>query len=152
MSWLFSRALVEAFSEANSLDGERSAQLKSTGTDGLRFTPSKKLDGCRPSLSGTTSALSMGSPGADVLTWFLAAFPARRIPRRLEAATLLMTYGRRCGESWQQSICEGIWASEPWDRRVANGVAGRMERYEATGNGQIPIVAAAAWRLLSCCD
>jgi DNA (cytosine-5)-methyltransferase 1 len=28
-------------------------------------------------------------------------------------------------------------------------VASRMERYRATGNGQIPIVAAAAWRLLS---
>ena len=51
-----------------------------------------------------------------------------------------------------QSVCAGIWTSEPWGRGMADGVAGRMERYEATGNGQIPIVAAAAWRLLSCCD
>lgn len=48
-----------------------------------------------------------------------------------------------------QSICAGVWASEPWGRGVADGMAGVMERYKATGNGQIPIVAAAAWRLLS---
>ena len=48
-----------------------------------------------------------------------------------------------------QSICAGIWAPEPWCRGMADGMAGRSERYKATGNGQIPIVAAAAWRLLS---
>lgn len=48
-----------------------------------------------------------------------------------------------------QSVCAGVWASEPWGRGMADGMAGRVERYEATGNGQIPIVAAAAWRLLS---
>lgn len=45
-------------------------------------------------------------------------------------------------------FCEGIWEAEPDQSRVAYGVAGRMERYEATGNGQVPIVAAAAlWSL-----
>lgn len=47
-----------------------------------------------------------------------------------------------------QSVCAGIWATEPRSSRVADGVARRMERYEATGNGQVPIVAAAAWRLM----
>jgi len=49
-----------------------------------------------------------------------------------------------------QSICAGVWTAEPGSSRVADGVAERMERYIATGEGQIPIVAAAAWRLLSC--
>lgn len=48
-----------------------------------------------------------------------------------------------------QGICSGVWASEPWGRGMADGMAGRSERYEATGNGQVPIVAASAWRLLS---
>ena len=41
-----------------------------------------------------------------------------------------------------------VWEAEPWSARVADGVAGRMERYKATGNGQVPIVAATAWRVL----
>lgn len=48
-----------------------------------------------------------------------------------------------------QGLCAGVWAPEPWSRGVVDGLARRMERYKATGNGQIPIVAAAAWRLLS---
>lgn len=47
-----------------------------------------------------------------------------------------------------QEFHEGIWATKPGEPRMADGMAGRMERYEATGNGQVPIVAAAAlWSL-----
>ena len=43
---------------------------------------------------------------------------------------------------------KSVWQADPWDTGVADGVAGRMERYEATGNGQVPVVAAAAlWAL-----
>lgn len=42
----------------------------------------------------------------------------------------------------------GIWQAKPNSTRMANGVAGRMDRYEATGNGQVPgVVAAALWCL-----
>ena len=45
-------------------------------------------------------------------------------------------------------FCGSVWEAEPNCTRMVDGVAGRMERYEATGNGQIPIVAAAAlWTL-----
>ncbi len=104
MSYHFSAALVEAYSQAGCSAGEQSAQLSSTGTDANVSLPAKTKAGLSPSLSGTTSRPSMGSNGAAVLTWFLAAFPAKRIPRRLEAATLLMIYGRKCGESWQRSL------------------------------------------------
>jgi DNA (cytosine-5)-methyltransferase 1 len=43
----------------------------------------------------------------------------------------------------------GWWQSEPGVGRVANGVAFRMERLRALGNGQVPGVAALAWRMLS---
>ena len=43
----------------------------------------------------------------------------------------------------------GRWDAEPHVGRVANGVAYRVDRLKALGNGQVPIVAAAAFRILS---
>jgi len=40
------------------------------------------------------------------------------------------------------------WAVEPDVGRVAHGVAARVDRLKAIGNGQVPQCAAAAWRLL----
>ena len=40
------------------------------------------------------------------------------------------------------------WATEPSVGRVANGLAGAMDRIKAIGNGQVPLCAATAWRLL----
>jgi len=40
------------------------------------------------------------------------------------------------------------WASEPDVGRVANGVANRVDRIKAIGNGQVPQVAALAWNIL----
>lgn len=45
-------------------------------------------------------------------------------------------------------IYSGIWDTYPNESRVVDGMAHRMERLRATGNGQIPIVAATAWRIL----
>ena len=41
------------------------------------------------------------------------------------------------------------WQSEPDVGRVANGVAARVDRLKAIGNGQVPAVAATAWGLLN---
>ena len=40
------------------------------------------------------------------------------------------------------------WEAEPDVGRVAHGVAARMDRLKAIGNGQVPLVAATAWNLL----
>jgi DNA (cytosine-5)-methyltransferase 1 len=40
------------------------------------------------------------------------------------------------------------WQSEPNVGRVADGVAARVDRLKAIGNGQVPIVAATAFRIL----
>ena len=45
------------------------------------------------------------------------------------------------GDAW--------WQSEPDVGRVANGVAARVDRLKAIGNGQVPMAAAVAWRLLN---
>ena len=41
------------------------------------------------------------------------------------------------------------WSFEPNVDRVANGVAARVDRLKAIGNGQVPLCAATAWRILS---
>jgi hypothetical protein len=41
------------------------------------------------------------------------------------------------------------WKTEPDVGRVADGVAARVDRLKAIGNGQVPLVAATAWRLLN---
>ena len=40
------------------------------------------------------------------------------------------------------------WATEPDLGRVGHGLAARMERIKAIGNGQVPLCAATAWRIL----
>jgi DNA (cytosine-5)-methyltransferase 1 len=42
-----------------------------------------------------------------------------------------------------------LWGSEPRGVRMADGVARRVDRLRAVGNGQVPAVAAAAWRILA---
>ena len=41
------------------------------------------------------------------------------------------------------------WKTEPNVDRVVNGLAARVDRLKAIGNGQVPAVAATAWRLLN---
>ncbi|PXX58526.1 hypothetical protein SAMN05660489_04959 [Pseudomonas sp. LAMO17WK12:I10] len=42
----------------------------------------------------------------------------------------------------------GSWSSEPGMGRVADGLAHRMDRLKAIGNGQVPVVAASAFNSL----
>lgn len=88
--------------------------------------------------------------------------------RRLSAADLgadhvrkrywLLAYADNKGELLRSLNAEmaelpklqnGVWRSEPPKSRVADGVAAGMEQLATTGNGQVPIVAATAWKLLS---
>ena len=41
-----------------------------------------------------------------------------------------------------------FWAIEPNVGRVVNGMASRVDRIKALGNGQVPLCAATAWRIL----
>jgi len=41
------------------------------------------------------------------------------------------------------------WQNQPGLERVANGMADQMDRLKAIGNGQVPSVAALAWKVLS---
>jgi len=58
--------------------------------------------------------------------------------------------GQRKGESWGASIGSvQWWEIEPPLDRVVDGMADRVDRLKAIGNGQVPLCAATAWRILS---
>jgi DNA (cytosine-5)-methyltransferase 1 len=42
-----------------------------------------------------------------------------------------------------------VWSDYTAELRVADGVAYRLDRLKAIGNGQVPQCAAAAWRMLT---
>ena len=48
-----------------------------------------------------------------------------------------------------EGLYPSIWQTAPGGSRVFDGLANRMDRFKATGNGQVPIVAATAWRCLT---
>jgi DNA (cytosine-5)-methyltransferase 1 len=48
-----------------------------------------------------------------------------------------------------QSMETSVWSGKPGSSRISDGLAYRVERYKATGNGQVPAVAATAWKLLT---
>ena len=56
-------------------------------------------------------------------------------------------------EDWEASQSANVresdfWATEPNVGRVVNGMASRVDRIKALGNGQVPLCAATAWRIL----
>ena len=72
------------------------------------------------------------------------------------AYTQQMAYPDKGGRGWdtrrqagQESENGRWWAAEPGLGRVANGVADRVDRIRASGQGQVPAVVAAVWRLLA---
>jgi DNA (cytosine-5)-methyltransferase 1 len=48
-----------------------------------------------------------------------------------------------------QELGESIWENYPESLRMVNGLGCRMDRLKAIGNGQVPLCAATAWRILS---
>jgi DNA (cytosine-5)-methyltransferase 1 len=68
----------------------------------------------------------------------------------LEASDVVRQQGMRDGE--RQAQCGGSlgwWDAEPDVGRVASGVVSRVDRLKALGNGQVPLQAALAWRILT---
>lgn len=101
MSWLFSQALVEAYTAQNYLGTASSAQLKKTSTLPQYYYSGKTTAPLSRFLSGTTFAALTGVNGPDVLMWYLAAFPAPILqsatqkPR--ESRVKRVAFGQKCG-------------------------------------------------------
>jgi DNA (cytosine-5)-methyltransferase 1 len=50
---------------------------------------------------------------------------------------------------WMQELGKSLWQSYPESLRMADGMAARMDRLKAIGNGQVPLCAVSAWHLLA---
>jgi len=103
MSWLFSQALVEEYSEDISSDGELSAQLSGNPTQLAYLPPDRMTAFSRLSRFGMTFKPLTESLGEDVLTSFLADFPVRTfLP--LERAQESTGSGQECGSTWRELL------------------------------------------------
>jgi hypothetical protein len=103
MSWLFSQALVEEYSEAICLDGEQSVQLSGNNTQQAYCAPDKMTGFSRLSRFGMTYKPLTENRGEELLTLYLAAFHAPTFPQQ-EKAQELMEKPLECGEKWQGSF------------------------------------------------
>lgn len=74
MSWLFSRVLVEGFSQANCSAIESCAPSNGTPTPLAFSSDVKTMDFFGPSRYGTTCAPFAESLGEELLTWYQGAF------------------------------------------------------------------------------
>ena len=113
MSWHYSQALVEEYSEASCSAGAPSAQLSSTLTPLLYCAPDRMTAFSRLSRFGMTCAPLTEDRGAALLTWYLAGFPAKTSaqPARVQA---LQESGQDCGEKWRVSLARFDPASRLW--------------------------------------
>jgi len=83
----------------------------------------------------------VGQVGSDV------AFSESKGLERWQNRRNIQQAKPRFGEgSW---TVKDYWRTEPNVGRVADGVAARVDRLKAIGNGQVPLCAATAWRILS---
>lgn len=104
MSWLFSRALVEDFLLGTCLDGQLSVQLSATPTPQAFLSLDRMTGRAQLSRYGMTFAHLTPDRGEAVLTWFLAASPARPTAARLEDGLWRTISGRKCDGSWQMQL------------------------------------------------
>ena len=104
MSWLFSRALVEDYSQGLSSDGERFALSSEMSLQQAFLCSGKTTEFSLHSRYGMTFSRLTERCGEELLTWYLAGFRAKPIHRLLLGKTLQMISGRRCDGSWQMSL------------------------------------------------
>jgi hypothetical protein len=126
MSWLYSRALVEAYSEANFSGGEPSAQLSETHTPQAYLSPVRMTEFSRLSRFGMTFAPLTERLGADVLTSFLADFPVRTSAPQ-DGARESMGNEADFGLKWRESFAKWDRASCSWKTPQCSLLAGLDE-------------------------
>jgi hypothetical protein len=130
MSWLFSQALVEEYSEDTCLGGAPSALWSGTPTPQASWLRGKTTAACRLSRSGTMFRPLTDDLGEAVLTSFLAAFPVRtslpqaKAPESTESA-------RACGATWRESFAKWDPASCSW-RTAQCSLLEDLERFSET--------------------
>ncbi|MFN8993867.1 MAG: DNA cytosine methyltransferase [Pseudomonadota bacterium] len=121
---------------------------------------SKRDQRRRPGDGSQELADTNGQPGHQGRQGDAAQEPGRRNADRggfvadlchADSAGLAQRQGQQSDDGAQLAAIERAnwWTTEPDVGRVANGVAHRVDRLKALGNGQVPRCAATAYRLLT---
>nr|WP_330019139.1 hypothetical protein [Akkermansia sp.] len=137
MSWLFSRALAVAFSEATCSDGGQSAPSSSNPISQAYCSPDKMTAYSRLSRFGMTYAPLTDDRGAALLTWYLEASRARISARQEKEPALTApapASGGKCTElsmkydrnshSWKTHLC--LWEEDLPESSVTLPASGMM--------------------------
>jgi len=110
---------------------------------------------------GVLSGRHVGAPHARERLWVVAHANERALLPEPDSRKHLTANTPRCGfagndhdggnarRDTAKLTVPAAWKLEPTLDRVADGVVHRVDRLAAIGNGQIPAVAAAAWRILT---
>lgn len=91
---------------------------------------------------GVMGAHHVGAPHKRDRCWIVAYADIQRLAQR-------KSQQENDGAQFAAIERADWWQSEPDVGRVAHGVAARVDRLKAIGNGQVPQCAAEAWRILS---
>jgi len=113
MSWLFSRALVEEYSAASCLDGEPSAPLSGNPIPQAYCAPDRMTDFSRLSRFGMMYAPLTESRGEELLTLYLAGFPARTSAQQ-DTAQASPAIDQDSGLKWQGLLGKYDPATRSW--------------------------------------
>lgn len=132
-----SQGLVAVYSPDTSLDGGPCAPSSSTPTPQAFLSNVKMTDFSRLSRFGMTFAPLTDAHGEAALTSFLAAFPAKPIPRRLRAEMLRTISGRKCDGSWQMQL-PGTYLQRTLHGRSSKQPAMTSKRW-VTKPSQLPL-------------
>ena len=96
---------------------------------------------------GVFTACAIGAPHARERMFIVADAMRQGLPGRASTGARSATSAGI--EARNPAERGGRWPAEPAVGRVAHGLAGRVDRIRALGNGQVPGVAALAWRTLN---
>jgi len=95
------------------------------------------------------SAAEVGAPHKRDRLWIVA--DPERMGRKAGAAINRITKKWKTSDNTKRLHPEKVWNNgySASYLRVANGVASRVDRLKALGNGQVSLCTATAWRLLN---
>lgn len=113
MSWLFSQALVAAYSADTCSDGAASAPSSTTLMPRAYCSHDKMTAVSRLSRFGMTFAPLTEDRGAELLTWYLAGFPVRTSAQQ-EKAQESQESAADCGKKWRALSVKYDRATSSW--------------------------------------
>jgi DNA (cytosine-5)-methyltransferase 1 len=130
---------------------DKTADVSYTCKVGKQWECSIQTDGCSGSINGKEDAKNAEESSkvggiqnmANTSLSGLSSCNNSSLPQK---STLEKQFG---GSGYEFGTTKHWWETEPNVGRVVDGMANRVDRLKVIGNGQVPLCAATAWRILS---